>query len=283
MRLDAHLHVWERSLGVYHWIGPHLGSLDDDFTPVQAQRLLEAADMTGAVLVQAADAIADTRYLLDAAAANPWVAGVIGWVDLERPDVLEESLAAYDARDVLCGVRQLVHDDVRPDMLSLPMVRRTAQLLVEHDLALDVPDAFPNQIRGAIEMAQASPDLTLVLDHLGKPPRGRGGMESWAAQVRELASHPQVVAKVSGLQCAEAPFGAVPLRQVWELALEVFGPSRLMFGSDWPMIVDGPGYAEVTDVSAQLIGELSAAEQDWVWWRTAKETYRLPLTREELS
>lgn len=280
MRLDAHLHLWDRSLDVHDWIGPHLGGIDDDFPPGRAQPLLGAAGVAGAVLVQAADHVRDTGYLLDAAASTSWVRGVVGWVDLERPDDLEATLATYGGPDRLCGTRQLIHNDARDDVLVLPAVRRTAGLLAGYGLPLDVPDAFPRQLRGAIALADADERPMLVLDHLGKPPRGSDRMAEWGTQVRELARRPRVVAKVSGLQMVDEPFDADAVRAVWEVALEVFGPSRLMFGSDWPMTVDGPGYAATVRVMTELIGELSVDEQDWVWWRTAAETYGLDVTHE---
>lgn len=280
MRLDAHLHVWDRSLGAHDWIGPHLKGIDDDFPPDRARPLLRAAGVSGAVLVQSADGARETTYLLEAAAAHDWVRGVVGWVDLERPGDLEATLDSYGGRERLCGVRTLVHNDPRDDVLGIPSVRRTAGALSAYGLPLDVPDAFPRQLRGAIALADAEEDLVLVLDHLGKPPRGTDRMHAWAAQVRELASRPRVVAKVSGLQTVTAPFAAEALREVWEIAVEAFGPSRLMFGSDWPMTIDGPGYAATVHTVAELIGELSDSEQDWVWWRTAAATYGLDVTHE---
>jgi L-fuconolactonase len=277
-RIDAHLHLWDRALGVHDWITPDLGGVNDDFPASRAAPLVEAAGVTSVVLVQAADHARDTRYLLKAAAANEWVGGVVGWVDLERPERLEEELAAYDGNEYLCGVRQLIHDDARRDVLDLPEVRRTARLLADCGLPLDVPDAYPDQLCGAISLAAAVDGLTLVLDHLGKPPRGREELDDWAAQVRALARHPGVVAKVSGLQTPDMPFDAASLRGVWDVALEAFGPERLMFGSDWPMTVDGPGYAGVVGTTAELVGELTGAEQDWVWWRTAATTYGLDVT-----
>lgn len=273
MRIDAHLHQWDLSLGVYDWLGPEHGALYDDYGPQVAADRMAASGVDAAVLVQAADDVRDTRAMLDVAAEHPWVAGVVGWVDLERPDDVDASLAALDAGDLLCGVRQLVHDDPRRDVLGLPAVTRTAGALAAHGLVMDVPDAWPAQIDGALALARAVPELTLVLDHLGKPPWDSEQMEPWGQRIRDLAALPNVVAKVSGLQSPGRPFDAASLRPAWDLALESFGTGRLMFGSDWPMTVTGPGYEGVVEVVSDLAQELSGSEQDDLWWRTCARTY----------
>lgn len=273
MRIDAHLHLWDRSLGVYSWLGPQHGRLDDDFGPDEALAELDRAGLDAAILVQAADAEADSRALLSLAGEQSRFAGVVGWIDLEQPDQAAESIARLRALGPLVGVRQMVHDDPRPDVLALPEVIATAHVLADQSLSLDVPDAFPRQLGGALTLARAVPELTLVLDHLGKPPAGAERL-AWSTAVRRLAeSSPSVVAKVSGLQGIQ-PFSAEGLRPAWEFALDVLGPSRLMFGSDWPMTIDGPGYGGTVEVIGSLIDELSPDEQAQLWSGTAIRTYR---------
>ncbi len=270
MIIDGHLHLWDRRNGAYAWIPP--GPLDRTFTLDDARPVLRAGGVDSAVLVQAEDSEADTRAML-AAATDPIVAGVVGWVRLDAPDVARAQLDAYGRR--LCGVRHLVHDDPRLDFLDLPSVRTSLRLLVRAGLAFDVPDAWPWHLPAVAALADAVPGLTVVLDHLGKPPRGTDAMPAWERGVRAVAARPGTVAKVSGLQRPGQPFTPGALRPVWDVALDAFGPRRLLYGGDWPMTVPDGGYAPHWAVVRELIGELSAAEQRDVLAGTAIRAYRL--------
>ena len=125
MRVDAHLHLWDPALGVYDWITPELGPLNRAFTADEAQKVLADNGIDAAVLVQAADSTADTDAMLLASADHPWVAGVVGWLDLEDDAGAAETLDRWGVDPVLSGVRQLVHDDPRADLLERPEVLRT--------------------------------------------------------------------------------------------------------------------------------------------------------------
>lgn len=279
-RLDTHLHVWDPALGVYSWLTPDLGPLHAPFTADEAARELAASGVDRAVLVQAADSPLDTQSMLDVAAAHDWVAGVVGWIDLKDPAGAEAALAAWSASPAFCGVRQLVHDDPRPDVLARPDVMTTLRVLAAQRLPLDVPDAFPRQLGGATRVAGLLDDLVVVVDHLAKPPRG-GDLATWERGLREIAAHDNVVAKVSGLERVGQPWTVDAVRPVWDVALDAFGPRRLMFGSDWPITVAGVtsghsgGYAGTVGVVGALISELGPDEQADLWWRTGARTYGL--------
>ncbi len=275
LRLDTHLHLWDPALGVYTWLTPDRGPLYAAFTPEQAEAELRSAGVERAVLVQAADSAADTRMMLAVAETHDWVAGVVGWVDLEDPDGAEAALAEWSVSPAFCGIRQLVHDDPRDDVLGLPRVLQTLKILAAQGIPLDVPDAFPRQLGGALQATKAVDGIVLVVDHLAKPPRGGGDLDDWERQLREIARHENVVAKVSGLGVAGQPWSVEAVRPVWDIALDAFGTTRLMFGSDWPITVTGAGYAGTTSVLGELIGELSPDEQADLWWRTGSRTYRL--------
>lgn len=270
--IDSHLHVWDRHGGDYTWIPP--GPLDRTFTVADAAPELRAAGIDAAVLVQAADTEADTRSML-AAAADPLVVGVVGWVRLDDTDTAARQLEAYGAG--LCGVRHLVHDDPRDGFLDLPEVRRSLGLLAERRLPLDVPDAWPRHLHRLPALADALPELTVVVDHLGKPPRGSAEFDTWAAALREVARRPNVVAKVSGLQRADQPFTVDALRPTWEVALGAFGPERLMYGGDWPMTVPHGGYVAHWRIVRTLLDELAPVERDRVLQGTATSVYGLRL------
>ncbi len=273
--LDAHLHVWDLDVNEYPWLGPQHGELYASFRPEQAADALAECGVDAAVLVQAEDSVAETRYLLDIADRHDWVAGVVGWVPLEEPEAAAATLDRFTARPRFCGERQLVHDDPRPDVLDLPAVRASLRQLAAAGVPLDVPDAWPRHLDQAARLAEDIPDLVVVIDHLAKPPRGLPELAEWRTQMARAARGPATVAKVSGLRRPGQPYSTDALRPVWEAALELFGPDRLMFGSDWPMTVPEGGYRPTYEVLAALIGELSPDEQRSVLGGTARRVYRL--------
>jgi L-fuconolactonase len=278
--IDAHLHLWDLQRSAYSWITPELGPLHTTITAERAEGELGAVGVERAVLVQAEDSVADTEFMLEVAAGRDWVAGVVGWVQLDDPAVAAAQLDRFAAEPAFRGVRHLVHDDPRDDFLALPAVRTSLGLLAERGLPFDVPDAWPRHLTATAELAGALPALTVVLDHLGKPPHGRPDFPAWREAFAAVAARPNTVAKVSGLQVRGEPFTVAGIRPAWESALELFGPDRLMWGSDWPMTLLTAGYAGTWEVMAELIGELTEKEQDKILEGTAQRVYRLSAKEE---
>lgn len=273
--VDSHLHVWDLDVCDYPWLGPEHGDLHRTYTPAEAGEQLAACGVGRAVLVQAADSLAETQLMLDVAAGHAWVAGVVGWVPLDDPPAAEEALLRWEGLGPFRGVRHLVHGEPRADFLDLPEVRRSLRTVARYGHPLDVPDAWPRHLAQTRRLAREIPDLVVVVDHLAKPPRGRPDFDDWRAELARVSAVPNTVAKVSGLQLAEAPYDVEALRPVWEIALEGFGPDRLMFGSDWPMTVPHGGYRPTYELLTALIGELTPPEQDALLGGTAERVYRL--------
>lgn len=277
--IDAHLHLWKLEPGAYSWLGPQHGALFRSFGPAEAAGTLDAAGVRGAVLVQADDTLADTEAMLAVADSSGWVLGVVGWIPLERPAEAETQLDRFTRNPQFRGVRHLVHDDPRDDFLELAPVRESLRLVASRGLAFDVPDAFPRHLGATVRLARELPDLTVVLDHLGKPPLGAGAgsepMDRWRADFRALAALPNTVAKLSGLHLPGVSYTAAALRPLWEEALEAFGPGRLMIGGDWPVSTLGAPYERTIGVLLELLGELSDAEKHQVLEGTAARTYGL--------
>jgi L-fuconolactonase len=278
--IDAHLHLWDLQRSKYSWITPELGPLHTTITADRAYSELAAVGVERAVLVQAEDSVADTEFLLEVAAEHEWVSGVVGWVQLDDPAVAAVQLERFAADPAFRGVRHLVHDDARDDFLALPPVRTSLGLLAERGLPFDVPDAWPRHLAATAELAGALPGLTVVLDHLGKPPHGRRDFPAWREAFAAVAARPNTVAKVSGLQVRGEPFTVAGIRPAWDSALELFGPDRLLWGSDWPMTLLTAGYAGTWEVMAELVGELTEKEQDKILEGTAQRVYRLSAEEE---
>lgn len=283
--IDAHLHLWSLDTFVtggvrpYAWLGPQHGALFRSFGEDEAREVLSATGIRGAVLVQADDTVADTASMLAIAARNPWVLGVVGWIRLDSPTEAAEQVDRFAANPVFRGVRHLVHGDPRDDFLSLPEVRQSLEYVAQRGLALDVPDAFPRHLGTTVRLARELPELTVVMDHLGKPPvADAAAMDMWRSHFRELGQQPNAVAKLSGLHLPGVEYSADSLRPLFEEALEVFGPERLMIGSDWPVSTLGAPYGRTMDVLLELVSSLTAPEQDAVLEETAIRTYGLAVT-----
>ncbi|ABM09588.1 amidohydrolase family protein [Paenarthrobacter aurescens] len=283
--IDSHLHLWTLDTFVtggvrhYPWLGPQHGELYRSFGEDEARETLDAAGVRGAVLVQADDTVADTESMLAVAARNPWVFGVVGWIRLDEPAEAAEHLHRFTAQSVFKGVRHLVHDDPRDDFLDLPQIRESLALVARRGLTLDIPDAYPRHLSSAVRLAREMPELTVVLDHLGKPPLADPQlMDSWRADFSALGREPNSVAKLSGLHLPGTEYTADALRPLFESALEAFGPERLMIGCDWPVSTLGAPYGRTLDVLLELVSSLSPSEQDLVLEETAIRTYGLAVT-----
>jgi L-fuconolactonase len=280
--IDSHLHLWDLEVGEYSWLGPRHGALFASFLPEQAERELNASGVDGAVLIQAEDSLVDTAWLLEVAERSDWVLGVVGWVQLDDPALAAGQLAEWLQHPLFCGVRHLVHDDPRDDFLELGAVRESLRQIATAGLAFDIPDAWPRHLAQATALAADQPDLRIVLDHLGKPPRGGDQLDAWRGELTRFAAHQNTVAKLSGLRLAGQPYNADALGFVWDTALELLGPSRLLWGSDWPMAV-AEGYEPTKAVLDELISTLSEAERAAILGETAIKTYGLSTDKGRMS
>ncbi|MFI2566435.1 amidohydrolase family protein [Paenarthrobacter sp. NPDC018779] len=280
--IDAHLHLWSLDTFVtggvrpYSWLGPQHGALFRSFGEDEASEVLAAAGVRAAVLVQADDTLADTESMLAVAGRQPWVLGVVGWIRLDSPGEAAGQLDRFAANPVFRGVRHLVHDDPRDDFLDLPSVRESLGLVAGRGLAFDVPNAFPRHLGATVRLAQELPGLTVVLDHLGKPPLGDpDAMELWRTEFSALGSTGNAVAKLSGLHLPGVEYSADSLRSLFGFALDSFGPDRLMLGSDWPVSTLGAPYGRTLDVLLELVSTLSLHEQAAILEKTAIRAYGL--------
>jgi L-fuconolactonase len=195
-------------------------------------------------------------------------------VDLTAADIAE-TLAELGGGK-LVGIRHLVQSEPDPGWLRRDDVRRGLREVARAGLVYDLL-TLPHQLPAAIDTVRAVPELTFVLDHLSKPPIASGALEPWAALVRELAAEPNVFCKLSGLVTEAWPgWRPADLRPYAQVALEAFGPARVMFGSDWPVCLLASSYAEVTALAEDLTAGLTADERAQVFDGTAARAYRLP-------
>ena len=275
--VDAHQHFWTLSPGHYRWLTPDLGPLYRDFAPDELEPQLKAAGLSATVLVQADDTPEDTASMLALSETHPFIAGVVGWVGLERPLEAEAALERLTRHPKFKGVRHLIHNEPDPDWLLRPAVLDGLRLLIERNLSLDVVAVGPRHLEHVSTLAEALPGLRLVVDHLAKPPINARGWQPWADLIARAAAHPNVYAKLSGLNTAADvdTWTARDLQPYVDHALEVFGPGRLMFGSDWPVAILAGDYAKVWRETNEALKGLSPHERDGVLGGTATAFYRL--------
>jgi len=274
--IDAHHHVWDLSVRDQDWItGEAMARIRQTFTVDDLRPLAAAAGVEGTVMVQTVTVAEETPEMLAMAARSSLVAGVVGWTDLTSPGVGEAlaRLAAGPGGEYLVGIRHQVQSEPDPDWLRRPDVIRGLRAVAAAGLCYDLV-VVPHQLPAASYAAAAVPELTMVLDHAGKPRIGTGNLDGWAASIREFAALPNTVCKLSGL-VTEAPPGA-PVRDfvpVADVVLSAFGAARTMFGSDWPVCLLASDYAGVWALAGSLVAGLSAEERTAVFGGTAARVY----------
>jgi L-fuconolactonase len=274
MQIDSHQHFWRPARGDYGWLTPALGPLYRDFAPEHLAPLLRRYGIAGSVLVQAAPTAAETEFMLEIARTTDFVRGVVGWVDLESTTAPAEIDRLAD-RPKLRGFRPMLQD-IPDDNWMLrgtiaPAVARMQHLGLSFDALLK-----PRHLEAFQRFLPLYPDLPVVVDHGAKPDIAGGGLADWALSMRRIAEDPRVHCKLSGLVTeAAAGWQAEDLRPYLDLLLEAFGPSRLMWGSDWPVVELAGGYGRWRDVALDYLARLGVEERASILGGTATAFYRL--------
>jgi L-fuconolactonase len=276
--IDAHHHVWDLAVRDQDWItGPEMVPIRRSFTLDDLRPSAQAAGIDATVLVQTVTVEQETPEMLALAAADPLVAGVVGWTDLTSPAVAGElaRLADGPGGAALVGIRHQVQSEPDPGWLRRPDVIRGLRAVAAAGLCYDLV-VLPHQIPAARDAAAAVPGLTVVLDHAGKPAITTGQLATWAAAIRALAALPNTMCKLSGL-VTQAPAGAQPavFAPVADVVLSAFGAERVMFGSDWPVCLLACDYEGVMALARSLLAGLSEAERAAVFGATAARAYRI--------
>jgi L-fuconolactonase len=274
MRIDAHQHFWLLARGDYGWLNASVAPIYRDFMPVDLSPLLEKAGVDRTILVQAAPTEAETDFLLRIARDTPFVAGVVGWADFEAPGATRR-IVERAAQPALLGLRPMIQDLPQIDWMLRPAIAPAIAAMIEASLRFDAL-VKPVHLPVLLTFARRHPDLRIVIDHGAKPDIAGGGHAGWANDIRALAKEPNVVCKLSGL-VTEAAADPVTddLRPYVETLLAAFGPRRLMWGSDWPMLTLNGDYLKWRGDAEALAAELSADERDWLFGKTAATFYGL--------
>jgi L-fuconolactonase len=274
--IDAHHHLWKHNNNDYEWMN------DDRLRPLRrdflTQDLIEAtrdSDVHGTVAVQACQTIVETEFLLDTASSRSQVRGVVGWLPLCSPDV-DSAIERFSSEPKFKGVRHVLQDEPDDFFMLRDDFNRGVARLKGFDLVYDIL-IFERHLPQAIEFVDRHPSQVFVLDHVAKPRIKEGVISPWDERICQLAKRENVYCKVSGM-VTEADWGGWSVQQLKpyvDVVLAAFGPSRLMFGSDWPVLTLASDYQTWVHTVHSLIADLSMDERDRIMSGTAHEAYRL--------
>ncbi|MEY2524638.1 MAG: L-fuconolactonase [Ilumatobacteraceae bacterium] len=279
-RVDAHHHVWDLlAVRDQPWMVP------DTMAPIRRSFGIDefAAEarsngVDSSVVVQTVADVTETEELLDLAAASTLVGGVVGWVDVGATDVGDQldRLLARPSGSWLVGIRSLAEYEPDPAWLARPAVLAGLREVARRGLCNDLL-VLPHQLTAAVTATREMTESRFVLDHLAKPQIAAGVYQPWARELAELAQHENVSAKFSGLvtEANWSTWTPSDIRPYIDRALSVFGPDRLIFGSDWPVCTLAASYRRIVDLAEDLIGALSTDEEVAVFGGNATKIYEL--------
>jgi L-fucono-1,5-lactonase len=273
--VDSHQHFWQVGRFDYPWMTPEVEVLCQDYLPPALEPILNRCGVEQTILVQASNSVAETRWLLSLADHNPFIAGVVGWVDLPADDV-DRQLDEFMTHSKFKGVRHLVESEPADDWLAQPNVIRGLHGLERRRLSYDLL-VHTKHLKYVERVANECPGLRLVVDHLAKPPIANGEIDEWRHELGKLAAYENVWCKLSGLvtEADHDHWRASDLRPYVETAFQCFGARRMMFGSDWPVCLLAASYERVVETAQSLGAELNAADRDRIFSRNATEFYQI--------
>jgi L-fuconolactonase len=279
-RIDSHQHFWRYEPVEYAWIDEQMSVLRRDFLPPDLRPLLDTQRIEQCIAVQARTTDEETDFLLALATEYPWIAAVIGWVELRADDV-QRRLDRWSGARKLAGFRHILQAEHIPPGGPDAAFSRGVALLQKRELIYELLLRSP-QLPAMAEFCRVHDSYWLVLDHLGKPNIRDGAYAQWRRDIEPIAALPHVVCKVSGIvteamdaKGAKGAFKLEDLPVYLDAVLEVFGPERLMFGSDWPVCLLAAPYAQVAEIVEQWAERLSVSERDALWGGTARRVYRI--------
>jgi L-fuconolactonase len=273
--IDAHHHLWKYSDAEYGWISPEMRVIRRDFLPADLEPILHHFGIEGSVAVQARQTLEETAWLLELAAKNAFLRGVVGWVPLIEGDEVARHLQRFAGQPKFRGVRHVVQDETDPRYILRADFNQGIRALLEFKLRYDVL-IYERHLPAAIEFVDRHPKQVFILDHIAKPRIKEKILAPWDRNIRELAKRPNVYCKLSGMVTEAGPnWTPQTLAPYIETVLGAFGPKRVMFGSDWPVMLLAADYERWYRTVSMAIARFSKAEQERIMGGTATEAYGL--------
>lgn len=276
MYIDAHQHYWKIDRDDYGWITPDIPVLFRDYLPADLEPHLHKHGISHTIVVQAAPTVEETEYILGLSEQSDSIAGVIGWLDLASPSFREQYQQLRGHRK-FTGLRVMIQEMEDPGLLLTRPYIEALSFLADEDLPVDLL-VLADQLPQLIELLDRVPGLRGVIDHLAKPPIAAGQLEPWRSRMAEIAKHPNICCKLSGMVTEAGPEGWTQedFTAYIHAVLELFGPERVMFGSDWPVCLMAATYDEVLQILRTALQErLSPEEMEPVFGANAVRFYKL--------
>lgn len=274
-RIDAHHHLWRYAKEQYGWIAADMGVLARDFLPEDLRRELLDSGIHGSVAVQARQTLEETSWLLRFADEYDFIRGVVGWAPLAGPE-FPAVLERLQDSEKLKGLRHVIQDEPDDDFMHRPDFNAGVALLKQYGLVYDIL-IFERHLPAAISFVDRHPAQVFVLDHLAKPRIRDRELEPWRTNIRELARRENVYCKVSGMvtEANWKNWRPADLQPYFDVVLQVFGPKRLMAGSDWPVCLLATTYQTWFSTVEEFTRSLSLAERQMILGGVAAEVYSL--------
>lgn len=275
MILDTHQHFWNYESEKHSWVSDDMAVIRRDFLPQDLKPVYEQNGVEGCIAVQADQSLEENSFLLSQAKNNPFIKGVIGWVDFQDIQV-EETLQYYDNEPLIKGYRHVVQAEADPTFLLRKEFLRGIAKLEGRDLVYEIL-VFSHQLPVVLEFVKLFPKQRFLIDHIAKPYIKKGYIDAWALLMKAIANYDNVSCKISGM-ITEADFKnwkTEELMPYMNVVLEAFGPKRIMYGSDWPVCLVAGSYPQVIKVAKHFSHQLSKEEQDNFFYRNAQRMYNI--------
>jgi len=275
MIIDTHHHFWYYNPVDFDWIDDDMAKIRKNFLPENLKDTLKNTGVEGVVTVQARQIMEETDWLLQLAADNDFMRGVVGWLPLAA-DNIEEHLAKYSENSKLKAARHVVQGEPDPEFILGKEFNHGISQLKKFGLVYDIL-IFEHQLLNTIRFVDQHPDQQFVLDHIAKPRIKANELEPWAKNIRELAKRKNVCCKISGM-VTEADFKnwtEEQLKPYFYVVIEAFGPNRLLYGSDWPVCLVATEYADWLGLVKKQLAKFSDDEQNMIFYKNAVEVYQL--------
>jgi L-fuconolactonase len=277
MLVDTHHHFWNLEREAQPWLTEEHTVLRRTFEPADLAPLLERVGVEQTVLVQSACSDFDTDSMFEEASEYPWIGGVIAWLDLLSPERAGRRLAELESEPKLKGFRHLIHNEPDPHWILQETVLTSLADVEERGLILELPCVFPRHLGDVPALAASFPRLTIVIDHLAKPPLGSDEMGAWGTELHAAASAPNVFAKISGLNTMlpNGNWDAADLRDAVAVAVDAFGPERVVCGSDWPVALLNGDYEKVWQETVRVVHDVAPEDAERLLAGNALRLYGL--------
>jgi L-fuconolactonase len=275
MKIDSHHHFWKYDPVTYSWMNEKMGVLKKDYQPEDLQAEIKSSNIDGVISVQADQSMRETDDLLKHANEHSFIQGVVGWFPLAEPE-LEGLLERYASNPWLKGVRHVVQDEPDDRFILGDAFNTGIRRLKPHNLVYDIL-IYERQLGASIEFVDRHTGQVFVLDHVAKPRIGDQVIEPWKTQMFDMAKRENVYCKLSGM-ATEADWQSWTKEDLWpymEIALEAFGPARMMLGSDWPVARLAVEYGDWMNLCRETISSLSETERALVEGEVAIRAYDL--------